>query len=88
MLHAHIFAQTRKPSRRYQELDPETLHKCAMGHYESVGTRGFFSYWTFYRFSGVQRDPNRFTTWSLFWDPRKAAVRCFFHSFIKRAVAA
>ena len=32
-----------------------------MGHYKSFSGRGFFIAWLFYRFSGVQRDPSRFT---------------------------
>ena len=30
---AKFIAQTRNPSRRFEELDPETLHICSMGHY-------------------------------------------------------
>ena len=88
MFHAHTLAQTRKPSSRYRELDPETLHKCAMDHCESVVARGFSSYWIFYRFSGVQRDPSRFKTWSPFWDPGRPALRYYFSFFQNRSVAA
>ena len=54
MFRAHILAQTRKPSRSYQELDTETLHKCAMSHYTSFDGRWVF----FLEYSTVFRGSN------------------------------
>ena len=31
-----------KTSRRFNELDPENLHRCSMGHYEKSEGGGFF----------------------------------------------
>ena len=56
---ARFIAQTRNPSRRFEELDPEPLHKCSMDHHESFDGRRFSIAWLFYRFSGVQRDSSR-----------------------------
>ena len=38
---AKFIALIGKTSRRFKELDPETLHKCSMDHYESFDGRGF-----------------------------------------------
>ena len=70
-----------KTSRRFNELDPETLQKCAMGHYESFGARdfSFLEYVTAFRGSnGIQVVLRR----SLhFGTPENRHYDTFFHFF-------
>lgn len=69
---ANFIARKRKTSRRFKELDPEILHECSMGNYATFEGRGFFTFWFFYRFSGV---PVFFGETSTQSDPRKTVKK-------------
>ena len=44
---AKFIAQTRNPSRRFEELDPEFLHRCSTGHNAKSEELGFFIFFLF-----------------------------------------
>ena len=60
-----------KTSRRFNELDPENLHRYSMGHYEKSNGGGFFTFWLF---SPFFRGPRFFGTNALHSDPSNSKI--------------
>ena len=51
---ARFIAQTRNPSRRFEEVDPEFLHRCSMGH----DAKSFGGGFRFFVLLPILRGPN------------------------------
>ena len=68
---AKFIALIGKTSRRFNELDPENLHRYSMGHYENSYGGGFFLKNVFSRFFG---GPSSFGGNAIYSDPSKSKI--------------